>query len=83
MSSEAKLITLLCSKHKSIIWSTVQLTWNSCDNKISIIKRLYYSLKTTKCFNQFNIHPHDQIIIRAPENKNQGSHNKFFLYSNL
>lgn len=72
-----------CCKHKGIIWSTVQLTWNSCDDKISIIKCLYYSLKTTKCLNQFNIHPHDQIIIRAPENKNQGSHNICFLYSNL
>jgi len=70
-------------KHKRIIWSTVQLTWNSCDDKISIIKGLYYSLKTTKCLNQFNIHPHDQIIIRAPENKNQGSHDMCFLHSNL
>lgn len=69
--------------HKRIIFFTAQLTWNSCYNEISIIKCLYYSLKTTKCLNQFNIHPHDQIITRAPENKDHNSHNTCFLYLTL
>jgi hypothetical protein len=46
-----------------------ELTRNNCDDEISIIKRFYHPLETTERLNQFNIHPHNQIIISSPVKK--------------